>query len=253
MKISIITACYNSENTIRDTLRSIREQTHNDIEHIIVDGGSSDKTLDIVNEYFCENTKIISEKDNGIYDAMNKGIGLATGDVIGFINSDDFYASPKVLHTVNKILSNIDYDGCYGDLCYVEKYNPNKIVRYWKSRQYYDGSFRLGWSPPHPTFFVKKNIYDLLGGFDLNFKLAADFELMARFMEVNKINTFYHSEVFVNMRLGGATNKNISNIIRQNIEIIAALSKYNLKISAKKLFFNKMITRLSQYLKRPFK
>ena len=174
LKISIITVCFNSDKTIADTLRSARSQTYTNIEHIIVDGGSKDETLAVVAAEVMPNHKLVSEKDKGIYDAMNKGIAIATGEVIGFINADDFYPSPDVLAKVAATFEASGADCCYGDLCYVQQGDVSKTVRYWRSTPFAPGLFGRGWCPPHPTFFVRREVYERLGGFDLSFKIGAD-------------------------------------------------------------------------------
>lgn len=251
MKISIITVCYNSAPTIGDTLRSVRQQTHDDIEHIVVDGLSTDNTLAVVATEGPHLAMLISEKDMGIYDAMNKGIGLATGEVIGFINADDFYASEGVLREVAAAFEKPGVDCCFGDLCYVSKLDAAKVVRYWSSKDFVPGAFERGWCPPHPTFFVRRSVYERLGGFDLNFKIAADFELMARYLEIARVTSFYIPEVLVKMRLGGTTNKSLANILKQNSEIRQALKKLGLKFSMSKFLFPKLTSRAVQFLRRP--
>lgn len=251
MKISIITVCFNSAKTIGDTLRSVREQTYKNIEHIIVDGGSTDSTLAVVVTEGAHVAKIVSEKDKGIYDAMNKGIALATGDVIGFINADDFYASSSVLATVAAAFEKSKASSCYGDLCYVSQSDPSRVVRYWRSNSFVPMSFESGWCPPHPTFFVHRSVYEKLGGFDLDFKIAADFELMARYLESARISSFYMPDVLVKMRLGGTTNKSLGNIWKQNVEIRKALNKLGLRFSVFKFVLPKLVSRAMQFVKRP--
>ena len=251
MRISIITVCYNSAVTIGHTLRSVREQTYGNIEHIVVDGRSTDNTLEVVAAEGQHVAKLISEKDKGIYDAMNKGIALASGDVVGFINADDFYASTSVLSDVAAAFGKSGADSCYGDLCYVSQKDPTCIVRYWRSKDFVPGSFEAGWCPPHPTFFVRRSVYDRLGGFDLSFRIAADFELMARYLEVARITTCYIPEVLVKMRLGGTTNKSLGNILKQNGEIRQALRKLGLKFSLSKFLLPKLISRAMQFVRRP--
>ena len=251
MKISIITVCYNSAETIGHTLRSVREQTYKHIEHIVVDGGSTDNTLEIVAAEGQHVAKLISEKDKGIYDAMNKGINLAHGDVVGFINADDFYASTNVLSDVAAVFEKTGSDSCFGDLCYVSQLDPTRVVRYWRSKDFALGSFEAGWCPPHPTFFVRRSVYERLGGFDLNFKIAADFELMARYLEVARISSCYIPNVLVKMRLGGTTNKSLGNILKQNSEIRQALGKLSLKFSLSKFLLPKLMSRAMQFLRRP--
>jgi glycosyltransferase involved in cell wall biosynthesis len=251
MKISVITVCFNSAKTIGHTLRSVREQTYKDIEHIIVDGGSSDLTMDVISSDGAHVSILVSERDKGIYDAMNKGIALASGDVIGFINADDFYAAPTVLENVVAAFDKSGADSSYGDLCYVNQTDPTRIVRYWRSKDFVPGSFEAGWCPPHPTFFVRRSVYQRLGGFDLSFKIAADFELMARYLEAARITSCYIPEVLVKMRLGGTTNKSLGNILKQNEEIRQALKKLGLKFSLSKFLLPKLVSRAMQFVRRP--
>lgn len=218
MKISIITVTFNSEETIEETILSVINQNYNNIEYIIVDGLSVDNTLQIVNKYANKISKIISEKDKGLYDALNKGIDLATGDIIGFIHSDDFYTNNNVLSMyANAFLSN-NCDAVYSNLFYVDKNNTNKIIRKWNSGNYNSASFLYGWMPPHPTFFVRKEIYNQLGKFNLNFKSAADYELMLRFIYKNKIKLAYLPEYTVKMRVGGKSNESLKNRFLANKE-----------------------------------
>ncbi len=223
MKISIITATYNSEATVKDTLESVNAQTYPDIEHIIVDGASKDNTLDLVKKYGKRVSLIISEPDKGIYDAMNKGIKAATGDVIGILNSDDFFDSTEVIAIIASAFKT-DYhlDGVYTNLYYVKKDDPATIVRHWRSAPFKEKSFFSGWHPPHPTLYLRKEVYTKYGLFNLDFSLAADFELMLRFFEKYKIKTKYLDISGIRMRLGGTTNKNWKNVRKQNIECLNA-------------------------------
>jgi glycosyltransferase involved in cell wall biosynthesis len=252
MKISIITVCYNSAETIESTLKSVSSQDYPDIEYIVVDGGSTDATLDIVKRY--KNVSIlVSEPDEGIYDAMNKGIGLARGDVIGTLNADDFYVGNSVVSDVAKTFEDNTIDACYADLVYVDQNNTDNIVRYWKSKPYQPRLFKQGWMPAHPTFFVKKSVYEKLGVFDLNYKIAADFELLFRLIEKNKIRTMYLPKVIVKMRLGGTTNKNIKNISLQNAEIIHILRSHYNDFSVFVFWLSKIMNRFWQHISRPAK
>lgn len=246
-KISVITVCFNSAKTIKDTINSVLSQKHQDIEYIIIDGGSNDNTTAIINSYNGALT-YISEKDNGIYDAMNKGFALATGDVIGTLNADDFYANENVLEDIAKVFLDTDVQACYGDLVYVSQQDTSKIVRYWKSRSYVSDLFKSGWAPAHPTFFARRSTYDRLGGFNLNYKIAADFELLFRFIELNKVKTKYLPEVLVKMRLGGTTNKNLHNIIKQNKEIFSVLNKHYADFSLPNFIFKKLSSRFFQFI-----
>ena len=251
MKISIITVCFNSAETIADTLKSIVNQTHEDIEQIVVDGGSNDSTLALVRDQALPGVIVISEPDKGIYDAMNKGIAVATGDVIGFINSDDFYPSPGVLAVVVSAFESSGADCCYGDLCYVQQEDVSKIVRFWRSSPFASGKFSRGWCPPHPTFFVRREVYARLGGFDLSFNIAADFELMMRYLEGAHITSRYIPQVLVKMRLGGTTNRSFINIFKQNMEIRRTLSSIGRRYSLVRFIFYKLFIRLIQFVSRP--
>lgn len=251
MKISIITVCYNSAETIAHTLRSVHEQKHNDIEHIIIDGGSKDETLSLIAVGAIPGHVLISERDKGIYDAMNKGLALATGDIIGFINADDFYASPNVLSKVVSTFEASDAQACYGDLCYVQQHDISRIVRYWKSSTYKKGLFEKGWCPPHPTFFVRRGVYERLGIFNLDYKIAADVELMIRFLAAGRISSCYIPEVLVHMRLGGTTNRNLGNIVKQNLEIRRGLLSNGLGFSWLKFIVSKLWSRGLQFIIRP--
>jgi glycosyltransferase involved in cell wall biosynthesis len=251
MKITVITVCFNSAAYIADALRSVDAQTWPDVEHLIIDGGSSDNTLDIVAEHPRPWRLVTSEPDRGIYDAMNKGIRLATGEVVGLINSDDFYESPEVLAKVAAVFADPSIDACYGDLCYVRRDDTTKIVRYWRSSPFEPGLFGRGWAPPHPTLFVRRSVFSRHGVFDLAYPIAADMELMARFFEVHGVRSRYLPEVLVHMRMGGASNRSLRSIIQQNREILRALRTHELSRSAVGFVFAKLLSRSRQLLSRP--
>lgn len=250
MTISIITVCFNSEKTIEDTISSVSNQKDVNVEHILIDGASSDTTLEIIKKN-PSISKFVSESDKGIYDAMNKGIVLATGDVIGTLNADDFYYDNDVLKEVEKVFLDPSVDACYGDLVYVKQNDIKQTVRFWKSTDYKEGLFKSGWMPAHPTFFVRKNVYDKFGKFRLDYKIAADFELLFRFIEQNKIKTKYIPKVMVKMRLGGTTNKNFRNIWIQNKEIINTLRNFYPDFSLLNFILSKVINRAIQFIKHP--
>lgn len=223
MKITIITATYNSEAHIADCVSSVNNQKYDDIEHIIIDGASKDNTLEIVKSIPNRVVKVVSEPDKGIYDAMNKGINLATGDVIGILNSDDFFASNDVIESIVKEFSNDStLEGIYTNLYYVNQDNPDQIVRHWVSNPFKTRSFFKGWHPPHPTLYLRRGVYEKYGDFNLIFSLSADFELMLRFFEKYNIKTKYLPITTIRMRLGGATSKNWENVRKQNIQCINA-------------------------------
>jgi glycosyltransferase involved in cell wall biosynthesis len=218
LKISIITVTYNSGSTLEQTILSVVNQTYKDIEYIIVDGKSTDDTLKIVEKYKNKISKILSEKDKGLYDALNKGIEMATGDVVGILHSDDFYIDSSVIQKYADTFLKNNSDAVYSDLYYVDKTNTDKIIRKWKSGEYTSRSFINGWMPPHPTFFVKKEIYQKFGKFNTEFKSAADYELMLRFIHKNKIHISYLPKYTVKMRVGGKSNVTIQNRVNANLE-----------------------------------
>ena len=248
MKISIITICYNSAETIEDTLRSVTSQDYADVEYVIVDGASKDNTLEIVNRYRDKITTVISEKDKGLYDALNKGIAVCTGDVIGILHSDDIYASSSVLSRVMKEFTDPAVDGAYGDLHYVDRENTDKIIRNWKSGPYREGLFLKGWMPPHPTFFVRRELYQKFGVFTTELRSSADYELMLRFIHKNKIQLSYIPEVLVKMRVGGKSNVSWKNRIRANREDRQAWKMNGLKPGLFTLI-RKPLSKIFQFLR----
>jgi glycosyltransferase len=218
MKISIITATFNSAKTIEDTIKSVLGQTYSDIEYIIIDGGSTDGTMDIVDKYKDKIAKIVSEKDGGIFDAFNKGIKLATGDVIGILNSDDFYADNSVVKNVVEKFMSSGTDTVYGDLVYVDPIETSKVRRHWKAGEYNRSKFKTGWMPPHPTFFVKNSLYDRYGVFNTWMKISNDYELVLRFLYKNNASTVYIPKVLVKMRAGGNSDGSIKKRYMANKE-----------------------------------
>ncbi len=245
MKVSLITVTFNSAKTLRTTLQSVANQTWNDIEHIIIDGDSADNTLSVVND-FGHVSKVISEKDHGIYDAMNKGITNSSGDIIGFLNSDDWLYDKNIIEEIAKQFINSDIDAVYGDLEFVKNEEDMNPKRVWVSEDFKDNLFKNGWVPPHPTFYTKSEIFNKYGVFDAKLKFAADFDIMCRFISKHKIKTKYMPGKKVKMRLGGATTKNIKNIILGNIEIYNSLKKNNVRIS-NFFFFKKILLKLTQF------
>lgn len=214
MKISIITVCYNSEETISDTIQSVLSQDYKDVEYIIVDGKSTDRTLEII-QSIKSRIKLISEKDRGIYDAMNKGINIASGDVIGILNADDVYKNSQVLTAVmDAFKANVSI--VYGDIEYVKYNDLSKVVRKWKAGVFRSGKFKWGWMPPHPGFFIKKSCYESFGLFNLNLSTSADYELMLRMLEVHHLSCHYISKTITSMRVGGASNSSLKNRLIAN-------------------------------------
>lgn len=224
MKVSIITAVYNNEKNIGGALGSLSCQTYKNIESIIIDGGSADGTVEIVRNHGSNISKLISEKDGGIYDALNKGIGLATGDIIGFLHSDDVYPDSNVIRAVADGFAGGEFDGVYGDLVYTYRDDTEKTIRYWKSRDYEPGLLRKGWMPPHPTLFLKKEVYEKFGKFDTGFEIAADYDFILRILR-GGIKVKYIPRLLYKMRVGGISNKSIGNIIGKSSEDLRALRK----------------------------
>jgi glycosyltransferase involved in cell wall biosynthesis len=250
MKLSIITVCYNSAATIRDAVDSVLEQEGVELEYIVIDGQSSDETVDVLKTYGERVTHLVSEPDHGIYDAMNKGVALATGDVVGILNSDDFYADASVLSevvtafegnrepgtrhtappshdgghegkqpsTINHRSSTAHVDCVYGDLDYVDAEDTDRVVRAWRSGELTHRAFRRGWHPAHPTFFVRRSVYERVGTFNLDLKIAADYEFMLRVLERDQAKAAYLPRVLVKMRTGGASNASIKNILQANLQ-----------------------------------
>ena len=228
MKVSIITATYNSSAHIVDCVKSVNDQTYQDIEHIIVDGASKDNTLDIVNGIPNRVGRIISEPDKGIYDAMNKGILAATGDVIGILNSDDFFTSDDVIQTVVDSFENNDIDALYGDVHFVSPDNLTKSVRYYSSSIFKPSLFRFGFMPAHPSFYMKKECYDKYGLYALDYKIASDYDLLIRYLYKEKIKYKYIKKDFVTMRTGGVSTENFNSRVTLNKEIVRACRKYGI-------------------------
>jgi glycosyltransferase involved in cell wall biosynthesis len=222
LKISIITVVWNNASTIRDAIDSVLGQTYDNIEYIVVDGASTDGTVEIVQSYDDKISKFVSEKDKGLYDAMNKGIRLATGNVIGILNSDDFYIDEFVIENVVKEFEEKQCDSVYADLVFVKPENLDKVVRYYDSSHFSPSKFAYGWMPAHPTFFVKREFYEKYGVFKTDYKIAADYELLTRFLAKNKISYSYMKEPIVKMRIGGASTSGIKSNYILNKEIIRA-------------------------------
>lgn len=228
MKVSIITSVFNNEETIEETLNSVLSQDYDDIEYIVIDGASTDRTCEIVKKYLDYIDVFISEPDKGIYDGLNKGIKVATGDIISFLHSDDIFYDKTTITEVVSTFQHYNTDSVYGDLVYIDKKDPNKIVRYWKSGRFSKKKLKYGWMPPHPSLFVKKHIYEKFGIFDTSFKIAADYDVVLRFFGVANISTVYVEKVFVKMRTGGESNRDIKNLLKKTMEDYKAMKKNNI-------------------------
>ena len=240
-------------SVLTECLNSVDSQSHNNIEHIVIDGASTDGTLTLLNSKKDQLSILVSESDDGIYDAMNKGIKLAKGDIIGFLNSDDFYANNEVISkVVSEFKKEPSLDACYADLIYVNQSNKSKIVRNFKSSEFKQGLFSKGWCPPHPTFFVRRSVYEHYGNFDLNYRIASDVDLMMRFLEIHKIKSRHIPEVWVKMRMGGTTNKNFKNIWAQNQEVLSSFDKNGLSVNLIIFVIYKIFSRFKQFFTRKY-
>jgi glycosyltransferase involved in cell wall biosynthesis len=250
MKISIITVALNSAEYFETCIQSVINQDYTDIEHIVVDGGSTDGTLDIIKKYDDKITKWISEPDRGIYDAMNKGISMATGVVVGILNSDDFYSSNNILTIVADEFTSQDRDSIFADLVYVKRDNPAVVVRYYQSSNFHPNKFAYGWMPAHPTFFVKRCCYEKYGQFKTDYKIAADYELLVRFLSKHKLSFSYIPQVIIKMREGGISTKNIKSNWILNNEILRACCENGVETNIFKVY-SKYFVKGLQLLKRP--
>ena len=219
MKVSIITATYNSVSFIEDCLVSVAEQSHDNLEHVLIDGSSSDSTLEVIQNYRSEFTKVVSEPDDGIYDALNKGISHATGEVICFLHSDDVFFSKDVLKNIVSIFeADESVSAVYGDLVYVHHSTPDRVVRTWRSSSFSPNLLKQGWMPPHPTLYVRRECYERIGGFDTRYRIAADYFCILQLFSQPNFKAVYLPEVMIKMRLGGASNRSLGAILRKSIE-----------------------------------
>ena len=225
MKISLITVTYNSEKYLSHCIESVQRQSYKDIEHIIIDAKSTDGTISIIKKYEAKIAKWVSEPDRGMYDAINKGMSMATGDVVGILNSDDMLVSDDVIASIVKVFEREQVDSVYGDLEYVDKENTDRIFRIWKGKKYHRNLFRIGWMPGHPTFYIKRSLVEQYGGYENHYFTAADYEFMARYLFKHKISSYYLPKLIVKMRMGGASNKSISRRLRANRRDYLAMKK----------------------------
>lgn len=248
MRISIITATYNSEKTLSDTLLSLEKQTYNDIEYIIIDGSSKDDTLLVIRNNCNRVSKIISEPDKGIYDALNKGIRTATGDIIGFLHSDDLFAYNNAISDVADTFVRTGCDAVYGDLEYVSQTDTTKRVRLWKSGAFSRMKMQLGWMPPHPSFYMKRSRYIELGDFSLDYNISADYDSLLRYILKNNVSVAYLPKVLIKMRVGGISNRSFSSMVSKSLEDIRIM-KSNGIIWPLALAY-KNLSKLPQFIKK---
>jgi glycosyltransferase involved in cell wall biosynthesis len=225
LKISIITPTFNRVDTVAEALASVAGQTWSQVEHIVIDAASTDGTLQLIEAQRDRLAVLVSEPDGGIYDALNKGFAVSTGDVIGLMHSDDFYADEQVLERVAQAFADPSVDGVYGDLDYVAKAHPTRIIRRWRSGTYQRSRLAHGWMPPHPTLFLRRTVIEQWGGFDISFRIAADYDAMLRYLAKGNIRLAYIPEVLVKMRVGGESNRSLSRILRKSREDYMALRR----------------------------
>lgn len=248
MKVTVITVSYNSAETIVDTLRSVRAQTHANLQHIVIDGGSTDGTLDLVREHGAHVSHLVSERDDGIYDAMNKGLALCTGTFVGFLNADDVYADENVVSMI-AAAARPEIDAVYGDLVYVDRLDPAKVFRYWRSGRFSSARLRRGWMPPHPTLYVRASRLPESGGFDTQFRIAADYDFVLRYLGIPGLRTAYLEHVLVRMRLGGISNRSPLSVLKKSREDLRAIRKNG--IGGLPTLFMKNARKIPQLLFKP--
>lgn len=249
-KITLITVCFQAEDYLENCIQSVLQQDYPNIEYIIIDGGSQDGTPDIIRKYENKLSKWVSEADEGLYDAMNKGINMASGEVIGFLHADDLYEHASVISRVMEAFQDDKIGTVYGDLVYVEADNTDQITRYYPARDFHINKFRKGMMPPHPTFFVRKSLYEEFGGFDMSYRICADFDLMVRILYREKVASAYLPEVLVRMRNGGISTSSLKSTLTINKEMLKACRKYGLNTNLL-IIYSKYFTKVSQLFTRP--
>ena len=245
--VTIITIVHNNVKTIRTAVQSVAHQSYENIEHIVIDNCSNDGTLEAIYQHENDISLIISEPDGGIYHALNKGIKLANGEIVGFLNSDDVLKNRNTITTIVQNLMAEDNEAVYGDLQYFSKLHPNRIIRSWKSNKYTSKKFRQGWMPPHPTFYTYKDIYLKYGFFDISYKISSDYDMMLRLLYEKKIKAKYIPEVLVKMQRGGVSNQNLRSIMLKSKEDFLIMKKYNFSLLT---LINKTLRKFSQFFRR---
>lgn len=248
MRISIITATYNSEKTLLDTLLSLEKQTYPDIEYIVVDGASNDNTIKLIKSNCTKVSKIICEPDKGIYDALNKGIQAASGDVIGFLHSDDLLAYDDAIADIAKTFEITECDAIYGDLEYVAQNDTTKRIRLWKSGSFSRFKMKVGWMPPHPSFYMKRKCYRQFGCFSLDYRISADYDSLLRYILKQRISIEYLPKVLVKMRVGGISNRSVSSMVKKSMEDIRVMNQNGIIWPIALVYKN--ISKLPQFIKK---
>ena len=246
MKISVVTATYNRADTLGEAVASVQSQTHRPLEHVVQDGASSDGSVDLLQGLSDETTRVVSEPDHGIYDAINRGISRATGDVVGLLHSDDMLAHDGILSSVADAFSDPAIDGVYGDLDYVSSADPSRVVRRWRSGAYDPRRLRHGWMPPHPTLYLRREVFDRWGLYDTGFRIAADYEAMLRYLVKGQIRLAYLPEVMVKMRLGGESNRSLGRMLLKSREDLTAMRRHG--VGGFGTLARKNLSKLPQFL-----
>ena len=249
MKISLITATHQCGSTVGDCLDSVAAQTHADVQHVVIDGASTDGTMAAIERHRGRVSTILSEPDGGIYDALNKGLALCTGEVIGVLHGDDTLADERVLERIAAAFADPAVVACYGDLVYVAKDDPGRVVRYWRAGEYSESRLRLGWMPPHPTFYARRSVYQRLGGFDQSLRIAADYNAMLAILLAMTGTVAYLPEVLVRMRLGGVSNRSLANLLRKSREDLWVIHRHG--IGGIGTLICKNLSKLGQFFTRP--
>lgn len=248
IKISVVTVVFNSKPTIAQAIESVLSQSYSAVESIVIDGASTDGTLAVLETYRPRLSLIVSERDEGIYDALNKGLKHATGDVVGFLHADDVFESSEVLAKVAAVFLDPTIDAVYGDLVYVRHSDIGQVIRYWQAGQYDTALLSRGWMPPHPTFYVRRSVYERLGGFDKRYRIAADYDTILRFLAVGKIRAVYIPEVLVRMRAGGISNRSLKTILRKTWEDFEVVRRN--EVGGVMTILKKNFSKLSQFWRR---
>ena len=250
MRVSIITAVRNAERTVGGALESVQRQTWPDVEHIVVDGLSTDGTMDVVRRHSARLAKVVSERDAGIYDAFNKGLKLATGEVVAFLNADDVYTSPDIVEAVQEVFARTQTSAVFGDVEFVRPEDPGRVVRHYSSERFHPRRLRYGWMPAHPSLFLRRRLIEQFGGFDASYRIAGDFELVARLFGRERIDFEYLPRVFVTMRTGGASTRGIRSTLTINREILRACRQNGIDTN-RALLWMRFPAKLMEYLRRP--
>lgn len=246
MKISVVTAVYNRQTTIGQAMESVRSQTHGSVEHILQDGGSSDATLEIIADIAGPDTHLHSEPDGGIYHAINRGIARATGDVIGLMHSDDYFADDEVLARVATAFSDTNVDGVYGDLDYVATTDTSRVIRSWKSGEMTRAKLKRGWMPPHPTLYLRRSVFERLGDYDTSYQIAADYDAMLRWLWTGQVRLAYIPQVLVKMRVGGESNRSLGRVLQKSREDYRALRRN--EVGGIGALVNKNLSKIGQFV-----